>query len=101
MLDQERCWQAVCERDEAFAGRFVFTVRSTGNDEWQLAPAFDILPGDGMNGYHTTSINESIEPTKQDLIAVAEKAGLQRTKAIAMMNEMEIQIMTSSLITHH
>ncbi|CDM39321.1 bifunctional DNA-binding transcriptional regulator/O6-methylguanine-DNA methyltransferase Ada [Ectopseudomonas oleovorans] len=30
MLDQERCWQAVCERDEAFAGRFVFTVRSTG-----------------------------------------------------------------------
>ncbi|WP_161864912.1 MULTISPECIES: bifunctional DNA-binding transcriptional regulator/O6-methylguanine-DNA methyltransferase Ada [Pseudomonas] len=30
MLDQERCWQAVCERDEAFDGRFVFAVRSTG-----------------------------------------------------------------------
>lgn len=30
MLDQERCWQAVCERDEAFDGRFVFAVHSTG-----------------------------------------------------------------------
>lgn len=30
MLDQERCWLAVCERDEAFDGRFVFAVRSTG-----------------------------------------------------------------------
>ncbi len=86
------------ENKDDHAKNFAFLYK---NDEWQLAPAFDILPGDGMNGYHTTSINESIEPTKQDLIAVAEKAGLQRTKAIAMMNEMEIQIMTSSLITHH
>lgn len=30
MLDQERCWLAVCERDETFDGRFVFAVRSTG-----------------------------------------------------------------------
>lgn len=30
MLDQERCWQAVCERDAAQDGRFVFAVRSTG-----------------------------------------------------------------------
>ena len=30
MLDAERCWQAVCERDAAQDGRFVFAVRSTG-----------------------------------------------------------------------
>lgn len=30
MLDQERCWQAVCARDETFDGRFVFAVGSTG-----------------------------------------------------------------------
>lgn len=28
--DPERCWQAVCERDARFDGRFVFSVRSTG-----------------------------------------------------------------------
>lgn len=30
MLDPERCWQAVCERDATQDGRFVFAVRSTG-----------------------------------------------------------------------
>jgi len=30
MLDHDRCWQALCERDAAFDGRFVFAVRSTG-----------------------------------------------------------------------
>lgn len=30
MLDAECCWQAVCERDAAQDGHFVFAVRSTG-----------------------------------------------------------------------
>lgn len=30
MLDTERCWQALCERDASFDGRFVFAVQSTG-----------------------------------------------------------------------
>lgn len=30
MLDPDRCWQAVCERDAAHDGRFVFAVHSTG-----------------------------------------------------------------------
>lgn len=30
MLDPQSCWQAVCDRDAAQDGRFVFAVRSTG-----------------------------------------------------------------------
>ncbi|MBA1263986.1 bifunctional DNA-binding transcriptional regulator/O6-methylguanine-DNA methyltransferase Ada [Stutzerimonas stutzeri] len=30
MIDYDRCWQALCERDADFDGRFVFAVRSTG-----------------------------------------------------------------------
>lgn len=30
MLDFDRCWQALCERDAGFDGRFVFAVHSTG-----------------------------------------------------------------------
>lgn len=30
MLDQDHCWQALCERDARFDGRFVFAVGSTG-----------------------------------------------------------------------
>ena len=35
-----------------------------------------LLPSDGINGFRTTSINDKIEPTKEDLFAVAVKAGL-------------------------
>jgi serine/threonine-protein kinase HipA len=59
------------------------------NDEWRLAPAYDILPGEGMNGYHTTSINDSMEPTKGDVLAVAEKVGLDKDKAITVFDEIE------------
>ncbi|MDO9153911.1 MAG: type II toxin-antitoxin system HipA family toxin [Paludibacter sp.] len=60
------------------------------HNEWRLTPAFDVLPSDGIRGYHTTSINNSITPTKEDLIAVAEKSGLERSKAIEIFNEMEV-----------
>lgn len=52
------------------------------NNEWKLAPAYDILPSDGINGYHTTTINDSVEPTKDDLLAVAAKAGLDKVRAL-------------------
>ncbi len=51
------------------------------NHEWKLTPAYDILPSEGINGYHTTTINDKIEPTKNDLIAVAVKAGLGKVQA--------------------
>ena len=58
-------------------------------DDWRFAPAYDLLPSDGINGYRTTSINDSIEPTKEDIIAVAVKAGLNRKDVIAEFDKME------------
>ena len=66
------------ENKDDHAKNFAFIYR---DGEWHLSPAYDLLPSDGMNGYHTTSINDSIEPTKDDLIAVAVKAGLNKKEA--------------------
>jgi len=66
------------------AKNFSFILRQ---GEWHLSPAYDLLPSDGMNGFHTTSINESITPAKEDLFTVAQKAGLERNKAIAIFKE--------------
>ena len=66
------------ENKDDHAKNFAFIYR---DGEWHFSPAFDILPSDGMNGFHTTSINDSIEPTKDDLIAVAVKAGLNKKEA--------------------
>lgn len=60
------------------AKNFAFIYR---DEDWHFAPAYDLLPSDGMNGFHTTSINDNIEPTHNDLIAVAVRAGLSKKDA--------------------
>lgn len=66
------------------AKNFDFIFR---DGEWHFALAFDLLPSDGMNGYHTTSINDCIDPTKEDIFAVAVKAGLNEREAREIFDE--------------
>ena len=73
------------ENKDDHAKNFAFIYK---NDEWHLSPAYDLLPSDGMNGYHTTSINDSIVQTKDDLLAVAVKAGLNKKEAEEIFTSM-------------
>lgn len=68
------------------AKNFAFICRG---EDWCLAPAYDLLPSDGINGYRTTSINDSIEPVPADLLAVATKAGLDKKEAERVFEEMK------------
>lgn len=74
------------ENRDDHAKNFAFIYR---DGEWHFSPAYDLLPSDGMNGYHTTSINDSIEPTKDDLIAVAVKVGLNGREAETIYSAIE------------
>lgn len=67
------------------AKNFAFIYR---DGSWHFAPAFDLLPSDGINGYRTTSINNSITPTKSDLLIVATHAGLDKEEAERIFEEM-------------
>ncbi len=60
------------------AKNFSFIFR---DDDWHFAPAYDLLPSDGINGFRTTSINDKIEPTKEDILTLAERVGLNRKTA--------------------
>lgn len=66
------------ENKDDHAKNFAFIYK---DGRWRFSPAYDILPSEGMNGYHTTSINDSISPTKNDLIEVAVGAGLNKKEA--------------------
>lgn len=66
------------ENKDDHAKNFAFIYR---DGEWHFAPAYDLLPSDGMNGFRTTSINDSILPTRKDVIAVAVKFGLNQKEA--------------------
>lgn len=56
------------------------------NNHWRLSPPYDLLPSEGFNGYHTTTINNNINPTDKDLIEVAEKSGLNAGKAAKVLS---------------
>jgi serine/threonine-protein kinase HipA len=58
-------------------------------DEWRLSPAYDLLPSDGFNGYHTTTVNGSGEPTEKDMFAVADEVGLSRLRATEVIEEIK------------
>lgn len=62
------------------AKNFAFIWR---DGTWHFAPAYDLLPSDGINGFRTTSIHDRIEPTPADVIAVAVQAGLPGKEAEA------------------
>ncbi len=67
------------------AKNFAFIYR---DGDWHFAPAYDLLPSDGINGFRTTSINDKIEPTKEDIIAVAVNAGLNKKEVEEIFEEM-------------
>ncbi len=79
------------ENKDDHAKNFSFIYR---NNNWHLSPAYDLLPSNGMNGFHTTSINDNIEPTPDDLIAVAIKAGLNKKEALQIFEEIKDRIIT-------
>lgn len=74
------------ENKDDHAKNFAFVYH---NGDWHFSPAYDILPSDGINGYRTTSINDRIEPTKDDLIVVATKAGLNKKEAEDIFNSIQ------------
>jgi serine/threonine-protein kinase HipA len=67
------------------AKNFAFIYRDC---DWHFAPAYDLLPSDGINGFRTTAINDSIEPSKEDLLALAVKIGLKKNEAMAVFEKM-------------
>lgn len=65
------------------------------NGKWKLSPAYDLLPCVGFNGYHTTTINNSGDPTKDDVMAVATKAGISKTIANEIIDEVKAVLNSS------
>lgn len=74
---------AIKNRDD-HAKNFSFQLM---NKEWKLSPAYDLLPSDGFNGFHTTTVNGNGEPTVNDMMIVAEKVGLNKQRSKQIIEE--------------
>lgn len=67
------------------------------NGEWKLSPAYDLLPSNGFNGFHTTTVNNTGEPTLEDLKIVANKIGLSKQRATAIIEEINDVVKSYSI----
>lgn len=59
------------------ARNFSFLLK---DDKWKLSPAYDLLPGNGINGFHTTTIAGNGNPGSGDIKIVAESLGLNKNR---------------------
>jgi len=67
------------------AKNFAYLMDETGR--WTLTPAYDLLPSPGFNGFHTTTVNGSGDPTDEDLVAVGVRAGLTPRAARVILGD--------------
>lgn len=67
------------------------------NDEWKLSPAYDLLPSNGFNGFHTTTVNNNGEPSTGDMMAVAAKTGLNKQRVTDIIQEIEALVYESKI----
>ena len=60
------------------------------NEEWKLAPAYDLTFSDSIGGEHATTIaGEGKDPSMDDIFSVAKKAGLAETEAKKMAGDIK------------
>lgn len=56
-------------------------------NEWKLAPAYDLLPSSGFNGFHTTTVNNSATPKRGDMDIVAARIGISEQQVKVIIDE--------------
>ena len=56
-------------------------------ENWKLSPAYDLLPSNGFNGQHTTTINDSGDPRREDLLSCGSRAGLDSDEMNNVIDE--------------
>jgi serine/threonine-protein kinase HipA len=70
------------------AKNFAFQMDQQG--KWALAPAYDILPSVGFNGFHTTVLYGEGRPSNSDLFkAGTDEVGLSSARAKSIIEEIE------------
>jgi serine/threonine-protein kinase HipA len=48
---------------------------------WKLSPAYDLLPSNGFNGFHTTTIAGQGDPKRSDIQNIAAGIGLSKSRS--------------------
>lgn len=82
------CFNVLCGNRDDHSKNFTFLYRES--DGWALSPAYDLTQNPGMNGEHATTVNgRGRDIEDQDMLAVAERAGISKRKAKEMVERVK------------
>jgi serine/threonine-protein kinase HipA len=89
-LYRQMVFNVLIKNRDDHAKNFSFILKD-GN--WKLSPAYDLLPSNGFNGFHTTTVSGQGNPKHSDIERVAESLFLkkQQTNEIYEMVEEKCQ----------
>jgi len=75
------CFNVFSHNRDDHSSNFSF-LYDTDKRKWKMAPAYDLTHSSSIGGEHATCINgNGRNPSKPDLLTVAEKIGISKTKA--------------------
>ena len=57
--------------------------------KWQVSPAYDIVPCEGFNGQHTTTVLGQGLPNTEDMLELAKQTGLDLNKAKQIIEQVK------------
>ncbi|MEA3288101.1 MAG: type II toxin-antitoxin system HipA family toxin [Candidatus Marinimicrobia bacterium] len=57
------------------------------DNQWQLAPAYDLVPSPGFGGNHTTTMAGSGQPDRNDMVTVSDQCDLDRKVSQNVIDE--------------
>lgn len=89
MLYRLMVFNVLIENKDDHAKNFSFQFFE---NEWHLSPAYDILPSNGFNGHHTTTVNAKGKPNRNDLLVIAKKIGINSHTASHIVLEIEDKV---------
>jgi len=66
-----------------------FSYLMNKQGQWRLSPAYDLTYSVGIRGYHAMDIEGKKNPTQADLMRVAERYGLKKSKSIELIDQVK------------
>jgi serine/threonine-protein kinase HipA len=88
-----------CNRDD-HVRNFSFLMAPDG--QWTLSPAYDLIYSEGVRGHHTTSVmGETLAPTQDHVLRIAEANDLKRTQAMSIIQEVRAGVADFKKIARH
>lgn len=86
-LFRRMCFNVFAHNRDDHSNNFSYLYR---NGRWMLSPAYDLTYSTSIGGEHATSVNGNGScPGMEDLLAVSDRAGLNRTRAKETAEEIQ------------